>query len=174
MYLFLPTFLLAAKENEKAIKTLQNPKAPLIKKRQLMRTKLGDYRSKMEADEKSLKLADPKFTARKRLGGGRGVGEAKVLKKRVVLTSAGAKTAVSALSKCDQSTIMTQPQDNSQSSSGGFKFNFNVSSNEKSEAATKPKSKEPESKRQQITSGPYNSFHFQKSDNSFKFNFSGT
>ena len=171
MYLFLPTFLFSAKENEKAIKTLQNPKAPLIKKRQLMRTKLGDYRSKMEADEKSLKLADPKFTARKRLGGGGGVGEAKVLKKRVVLTSAGAKTAVSALSKCDKSTIMTQPPDKTQSSSGGFKFNFNL---ERSEAATKPKSKEPESKRQQITSGPYNSFHFQKSDNSFKFNFSGT
>ena len=171
MYLFLPTFLFSAKENEKAIKTLQNPKAPLIKKRQLMRTKLGDYRSKMEADEKSLKLADPKFTARKRLGGGGGVGEAKVLKKRVVLTSAGAKTAVSALSKCDKSTIMTQPPDKTQSSSGGFKFNFNL---ERSEAATKPKSKEPESKRQQITSGPYKSFHFQKSDNSFKFNFSGT
>merc|ERR1711974_173454 len=112
-------------------------------------------------------------TARKRLGCGGGVGEAKVLKKRVVLTSAGAKTAISALSKCDQSTIIKHAQDK-QSSSGGFKFNFNVSSNEKSESVIESKSTEPESERQQIRSGPYKSFHFQKSDNSFKFNFSGT
>ncbi|XP_022248382.1 UPF0488 protein CG14286-like isoform X5 [Limulus polyphemus] len=36
----------------KMLKTLQNPKAPLIKKRQVMRGAFGDYRLKMKEDKK--------------------------------------------------------------------------------------------------------------------------
>ncbi len=40
----------------KAVAVLQNQKAPLIKKRQAMRATCGDYRRKMEAEEKKFKL----------------------------------------------------------------------------------------------------------------------
>ena len=40
-------------EVNKSIKTLKNPKTPLIKMRQLMRSQFGDYRSKMASEEKS-------------------------------------------------------------------------------------------------------------------------
>ncbi len=39
-----------------AIKVLQNSKAPLPKKRQTMRASCGDYRAKMEAEEKKFRL----------------------------------------------------------------------------------------------------------------------
>ncbi|KGL94396.1 UPF0488 protein C8orf33, partial [Charadrius vociferus] len=43
----------------RAIKTLRNDKAPLVKKRQLMRTMFGDYRKKMEEERcKELKLME--------------------------------------------------------------------------------------------------------------------
>lgn len=44
-----------SKDVARTIKSLNNPKAPLVKKRQLMRTSLGDYRSKMQQEEKSYK-----------------------------------------------------------------------------------------------------------------------
>ncbi|XP_012694698.2 UPF0488 protein C8orf33 homolog isoform X1 [Clupea harengus] len=44
-------------EAVRALKTLRNPKAPLVKKRQLMRAVAGDYRSKMEQErDKQFKL----------------------------------------------------------------------------------------------------------------------
>lgn len=43
----------------RAIKTLRNDKAPLVKKRQLMRSMFGDYRKKMEEERcKELKLME--------------------------------------------------------------------------------------------------------------------
>uniref|UniRef100_A0A8B9R0X1 CH033 protein n=1 Tax=Anas platyrhynchos TaxID=8839 RepID=A0A8B9R0X1_ANAPL len=46
-----------AEEALRAIKTLRNDKAPLVKKRQVMRTLFGDYRKKMEEERcKQLKL----------------------------------------------------------------------------------------------------------------------
>ncbi|KAK2543783.1 Amdhd2 [Columba livia] len=48
-----------AEEAVRAIKTLRSDKAPLVKKRQLMRTMFGDYRKKMEEDWcKELKLME--------------------------------------------------------------------------------------------------------------------
>ena len=35
----------------RVLKILQNPKAPLVKKRQVMRTTFGDYRKKMADEE---------------------------------------------------------------------------------------------------------------------------
>ena len=40
----------------KSYKTLAGPKAPLIKKRQLMRMLFGDYRQKMADEEKKFKI----------------------------------------------------------------------------------------------------------------------
>ncbi|NWX46735.1 CH033 protein, partial [Steatornis caripensis] len=48
-----------AEEALRAIKTLRSTKAPLVKKRQLMRTMFGDYRKKMEEERcKELKLME--------------------------------------------------------------------------------------------------------------------
>ncbi|NWI66037.1 CH033 protein, partial [Todus mexicanus] len=48
-----------AEEALRAIKTLRNDKAPLVKKRQLMRAMFGDYRKKMEEERrKELKLME--------------------------------------------------------------------------------------------------------------------
>ncbi|KFU95242.1 UPF0488 protein C8orf33, partial [Chaetura pelagica] len=48
-----------AEEALRAIKTLRSAKAPLVKKRQLMRTMFGDYRKKMEEEQcKELKLIE--------------------------------------------------------------------------------------------------------------------
>ncbi|NWQ93844.1 CH033 protein, partial [Burhinus bistriatus] len=48
-----------AKEALRAIKTLRSDKAPLVQKRQLMRTMFGDYRKKMEEERcKELKLME--------------------------------------------------------------------------------------------------------------------
>lgn len=56
--LFLPCAA-SAEEAVRAIKTLRSDKAPLVKKRQLMRTMFGDYRKKMEEDWcKELKLME--------------------------------------------------------------------------------------------------------------------
>ena len=67
-------FLLCAASVEealRAIKTLRNDKAPLVKKRQLMRAMFGDYRKKMEEERcRELKLME---AGRRTLhGGGRG------------------------------------------------------------------------------------------------------
>ncbi|NXK23798.1 CH033 protein, partial [Arenaria interpres] len=48
-----------AEEAHRAIKTLRSDKAPLVKKRQLMRAMFGDYRKKMEEEwRKELKLME--------------------------------------------------------------------------------------------------------------------
>ncbi|NWW45324.1 CH033 protein, partial [Pedionomus torquatus] len=48
-----------AEEARRAIKTLRSDKAPLVKKRQLMRAMFGDYRKKMEEEwRKELKLME--------------------------------------------------------------------------------------------------------------------
>lgn len=45
-------FLLAEDEASRALKTLRSSKAPLAKKRQVMRAMTGDYRQKMEEEKK--------------------------------------------------------------------------------------------------------------------------
>lgn len=42
----------AAQEVERVLRTLKSPKAPIAKKRQVMRATFGDYRSKMLQEEK--------------------------------------------------------------------------------------------------------------------------
>lgn len=54
--LFLPG---AAEEALRAIRTLRSDKAPLAKKRQLMRAMFGDYRKKMQEEQcRELKLME--------------------------------------------------------------------------------------------------------------------
>ncbi|XP_076306560.1 UPF0488 protein CG14286 isoform X2 [Tachypleus tridentatus] len=70
LQLSLESKKLSQKQNAdsiKMLKTLQNPKASLIKKRQVMRGAFGDYRLKMKEDEKKfgfdkrkLKIGTPK------------------------------------------------------------------------------------------------------------------
>lgn len=55
-YRTLVQIFITVKDTVQAIKSLQNPKAPLVRKRQLMRLKCGDYRAKMEAENKQFKL----------------------------------------------------------------------------------------------------------------------
>lgn len=45
-------FFLAEEEASHALKTLRSSKAPLVKKRQVMRAMTGDYRQKMEEENK--------------------------------------------------------------------------------------------------------------------------
>ncbi|XP_064100551.1 UPF0488 protein CG14286-like [Macrobrachium nipponense] len=47
----------------KSYKILSGTKAPLIKKRQLMRSLFGDYRKKMADEEKKIKMAPPSLKA---------------------------------------------------------------------------------------------------------------
>ncbi|EDW05744.1 UPF0488 protein CG14286 [Drosophila mojavensis] len=53
-----------AEDTSKNLKTLTSQTAPLIKKRQVMKSALGDYRSKMQQEEKKMLLASKqiKFT----------------------------------------------------------------------------------------------------------------
>ncbi len=44
-------FLFTEEEASRALKTLQSSKAPLAKKRQVMRAMTGDYRKKMEEEK---------------------------------------------------------------------------------------------------------------------------
>ena len=49
------------REYHKTIAALRNPKTSFIKKRQLMRTTLGDYRTKMANEEKKLKFGNKSY-----------------------------------------------------------------------------------------------------------------
>ena len=51
------TLISLVEEASRALKTLRSSKAPLVKKRQVMRSMFGDYRKKMEEDKaKQVKL----------------------------------------------------------------------------------------------------------------------
>ena len=47
-----------SQEAMKLLKVLRNPTAPLIKKRQVMRNAFGDYRKKMEQEEKKYRMSE--------------------------------------------------------------------------------------------------------------------
>lgn len=78
----------SVEEALRAIKTLRNDKAPLVKKRQLMRTMFGDYRKKMEEERcKEMKLME---TGRRNFHGeGRGEEEWASLLPSVLLCRVG-------------------------------------------------------------------------------------
>ena len=52
------SFKILGREYHKTIAALKNPKTQLIKKRQLMRTTLGDYRKKMANEDKAIKFGN--------------------------------------------------------------------------------------------------------------------
>lgn len=55
--LYLESLLSVEEEASRALKTLRSSKAPLAKKRQVMRAMSGDYRKKMEEEKhKQFKL----------------------------------------------------------------------------------------------------------------------
>lgn len=47
-----------AADTDKTIKLLKSHNQPVIRKRQVMRTAFGDYRSKMQDEEKKLRLGE--------------------------------------------------------------------------------------------------------------------
>lgn len=53
-----PWLFVSAIDVSKTYKLLANPKTAYIKKRQIMRTSFGDYRAKMEKEEKKFKLGN--------------------------------------------------------------------------------------------------------------------
>ena len=52
LYMLLFPDFYSAEEAMKILKILQNPKAPMVKKRQAMRNTFGDYRKKMAEEER--------------------------------------------------------------------------------------------------------------------------
>lgn len=58
-HFFSNNFLLATVQDvEKTIRLLKSNNQPLIKKRQLMQTSLGNYRKKMQDEEKKLRVGE--------------------------------------------------------------------------------------------------------------------
>ena len=51
-----------ARDISKAISSLRSTKNPLPKKRQVMRTSCGNYREKMQLEEKNFKMSKKDFT----------------------------------------------------------------------------------------------------------------
>jgi len=49
--------MVTVEEARKAWKTLSNPNSPLVSKRQTMRMMFGNYRQKMEEEEKQFSLS---------------------------------------------------------------------------------------------------------------------
>lgn len=54
IWIFVP-----AREAVKVLRVLRNPKTLLVKKRQVMRTTFGDYRKKIQVEEKKLAASKP-------------------------------------------------------------------------------------------------------------------
>lgn len=50
------SFLFAAQDMEKNIRLLKSANQPTVKKRQIMHAAFGDYRAKMQEEEKRLSL----------------------------------------------------------------------------------------------------------------------
>ena len=132
------------------IKTLSNTKAPLVKKRQLMRIHLGDYRQKMSEEEKQFKL-DAKMQKAKISRGSKSI---VVKKKSDVNNKPGAK------------------------SDGESTFKFNFQPNNESKPENEPDEKLPQlnsvasNTKETSDSALHHKFKYIPSDNSFRFNFS--
>ena len=95
-------------ESKKVLKLLQNPKTPLIKLRQAMRTTFGDYRAKMAEEAKLHKLE----------------------------VKPNSVTQVTADNKGSKSLFVKKAKSNFTNKTGaiaegGFKFNFTVDPEEK-------------------------------------------
>ena len=87
-----------SKEARISRKLLKNPDTPLVKLRQAMRNSCGDYRAKMKAEEKEIKLENEKIFA----------GEVKGTKSNFIKKS------------------VAKSSDTTSSEKVEFKFNFNI------------------------------------------------
>ncbi|KAH8344210.1 hypothetical protein KR084_008146 [Drosophila pseudotakahashii] len=117
-----------AEDTAKNIKVLKSSTAPLIKKRQVMKLSLGDYRLKMQQEEQKLLLASKqvKFTTNSDT-----TKKSSFVKKSALLTSGKDFRFDFPLPTEDSNAKESQPapkvQANFQESSGSpFKFNFSV------------------------------------------------
>lgn len=117
-------------DTSKTLKVLTSKNAPLIKKRQFMRTTFGDYRSKMAQDEKKLgkNSSQVKFGDSNGTSGSKNAATVNVLKKSVFLKKA---TVVEA--KNGNMDIGETLDSNTQTSNfrilptgDSFKFNFHL------------------------------------------------
>ncbi|XP_035744069.1 UPF0488 protein CG14286-like [Vespa mandarinia] len=111
-----------AQDISKSLNTLKSNSAPLIKKRQIMRNKLGNYREKMIQDEQKLikHVASVKFTNKPNL-----------YKKSVFLRKASTnvkqnsvKTSDSELNEQSHDSLNNDRSIVDKNSSQEFKFNF--------------------------------------------------
>jgi len=126
-----------AEDTAKNLKILTSPKAPLIKKRQVMKMSLGDYREKMQKEEQKLLLAAQQIKFTPTSGT---VVKSSFVKKAALLSSgkdfrfnfsapaedSNAKESHSA-PKTEEPHSAPKVQSNFQESSGSpFKFNFSI------------------------------------------------
>ncbi|XP_017112064.1 UPF0488 protein CG14286 [Drosophila elegans] len=118
----------AAEDTAKNLKILKSPKAPLIRKRQVMKLSMGDYRSKMQQEEQKMALAAKqiKFTPTDET-----TKKSSFVKKSALLTSGKDFRFDFSLPAEESSTKESQPapklQPTFQESSGSpFKFNFSI------------------------------------------------
>lgn len=158
--LSLQTGKLTQKQEDETLKTmkiLESSKTPVIKKRQVMRNKFGDYRSKMSQEEKSYKIG-------------------------VSIKDKSNKNYNSKFLKKSLSNSIKEGPDK-----GGFKFNFNlenpgiVVNGDAGDGAIKNTTTViPSSETSNVNNSTVpppkkvetqNSFTYKPSDNSFKFNF---
>ncbi|XP_017084843.2 UPF0488 protein CG14286 [Drosophila eugracilis] len=118
-----------AEDTSKNIKVLTSSTAPLIKKRQVMKLSLGDYRLKMQQEEQKMQLA-PKQV--KFIGASIPTKKSSFVKKSAVLTSGKDFRFNFSVPADDSNAKEPQPAPKlqaifQQSSSGSpFKFNFSI------------------------------------------------
>lgn len=106
-------------EAVRALKTLRSPKAPLVKKRQVMRAVGGDYRSKMEQErDKQFKLIQSSISS------ARVKTVTEPAKKPVFHRKAGPKSTEATQTPVEQQTQAGQPSDSTGTSVQGTQDGF--------------------------------------------------
>ncbi|KAH8386394.1 hypothetical protein KR093_000219 [Drosophila rubida] len=127
-----------AEDTAKNLKTLTSKTAPLIKKRQVMKLALGDYRSKMQQEEKKMLLASKqiKFTPAAELNK-----KSSFVKKSALLTSGkdfrfnfAEPSPSNNNNDAVESTTTQVPQSVAFTGSAGTPFKFNFSIDDDAEA----------------------------------------
>ncbi|XP_071439725.1 UPF0488 protein CG14286 [Hetaerina americana] len=134
-----------AEDNMKALNTLKSNKAPLIRKRQVMRSLFGDYRAKMAEEEKKLYKANSnlKFAS-----------SSTVIKSKFLKKSSSLKPKSNEASTSCASPISTEPSSKEMQCDEAFNDGGSME-----EVALQTEKK---------------SFSFKPSDNQFRFNFSSS
>ncbi|XP_067641389.1 UPF0488 protein CG14286 [Eurosta solidaginis] len=132
-----------ADDTVKNLRTLKSSTAPLVKKRQIMKTALGDYRAKMKEEEKKLALAAAQIKFTKTIEDNK---KSSFLKKSAIMQTGKdfrfnfeAPTSNDADGTTPMDVKQTQPSRNENgvfiskdlnlTSGGDFKFNFVVEEN---------------------------------------------